>query len=102
MALAGEYLGNRIIITDVGSNPQSQGQSSIPSDMVKAVSSVLNVPYGVAGGIKDEATIRLLIKNGAQILQIGTAIEKSSEAFKKAKFFSAVIKEEGLKIKRLA
>ncbi len=100
LAMAGQYLGNRIIITDVGSNPQSQGQSSIPLEMIKAVSSVLHVPYGVAGGIKDEATIRASIKNGAQIIQIGTAIEKSSDTLKKAKFFSDIVKEEGTKRKR--
>ncbi len=97
LAMAGQYLGNRIIITDVGSNPQSQGQSAIPAEMIKAVSGAINVPYGVAGGIKDEATIRMVIKSGAQILQIGTAIERSSDAIKKSRFFSSIISEEGRK-----
>ncbi len=97
LAMAGQYLGNRIIITDVGSNPQSQGQSAIPAEMIKAVSSAINVPYGVAGGIKDEATIRTVIKSGAQILQIGTAIERSSDAIKKSRFFSSIIANEGRK-----
>ncbi|MGC8479076.1 MAG: geranylgeranylglyceryl/heptaprenylglyceryl phosphate synthase [Candidatus Micrarchaeia archaeon] len=97
LAMAGQYLGNRIIITDVGSNPQSQGQSSVPLDMIKAVSSSITVPYGIAGGIRDEDTIRSSIKAGAQILQIGTAIEKSKDAIEKSRFFSKIIKEEGLK-----
>ena len=102
LAMAGQYLGNRIIITDVGSNPQSQGQSSVPAEMIKAVSSSIDVPYGIAGGIKDEAVIRTAIKSGAQIIQIGTAIEKSTDAIKKSKFFSSIIKEEGLKKKHLS
>lgn len=101
LAMAGQYLGNRIIITDVGSNPESQGQSAVPVEIIKAVSSSIDVPYGIAGGIKDEATIRTAIKSGAQIIQIGTAIEKSTDAVKKSKFFSNIIKEEGLKKKRL-
>jgi len=95
LALAGEYLGNRLIITDVGSNPQLQGHSAVPLDMIKAVKSAISVPYIIAGGIRDEATIRNSIRSGADIIQIGTAIEQSRSAGSKSKFFARIIKEEG-------
>ncbi len=101
LALAGEYLGNRFIITDVGSNPQLQGHSSVPFDMIKEVRSSISVPYIIAGGINDESAIRNSIKSGADIIQIGTAIEQSKNAGSKSKFFSQVIKEEGKKRKHL-
>ncbi len=100
LALAGEYLGNRFIITDVGSNPQLLGHSAVPVEMIRAVSSVVDVPYIVAGGIKDEATIRASINAGADIIQIGTAIEQSKKADAQTRFFSKVIREEGKKRRR--
>lgn len=97
LALAGEYLGNRFIITDVGSNPQMQGYSAVPLEMIKAVSNVVSVPYIVAGGIRDEATVRQSLKAGADIVQIGTAIEQSKAASAKSQFFAKIVKEEGAK-----
>lgn len=95
LALAGEYLGNRFIITDVGSNPQLMGSSAVPFDMVSAVRSVISVPYVVAGGIRDVDTVRGVIKSGGDIVQIGTAIEQSGSALKKTQLFSEAIREEG-------
>ncbi len=97
LALAGEYLGNHFIITDVGSNPQLQGQGPVPPEMIKAVKSTISVPYIVAGGIRTTDDLRTTIKAGADIVQIGTAIEQSSAARKQAESFSKVVKEEGIK-----
>ena len=99
LAMAGEYLGNRFIITDVGSNPQLQGQSAVPSEIIAMVKKSIHVPYIVAGGIRDEKTIRTVIKSGADIVQIGTAIEKSNDAYSQARFFSEIIKDEAKKKK---
>jgi phosphoglycerol geranylgeranyltransferase len=101
LALAGEYLGNRFIVTDVGSNPQKQGKGAVPLDMVRAVKSSINVPYIVAGGIRDSATLSNVIKNGADIVQIGTAIEQSSSAKKIAASFCKTVHEEGRKKLRI-
>jgi phosphoglycerol geranylgeranyltransferase len=97
LALAGEYLGNKFIITDVGSNPQMQGYGPVPAEMIKAVKDVISVPYIVAGGIRDVDLLRTTIKSGADIVQVGTAIEQSSEAKKQTEAFAKVIKEEGAK-----
>ncbi|MDE1851641.1 MAG: geranylgeranylglyceryl/heptaprenylglyceryl phosphate synthase [Candidatus Micrarchaeota archaeon] len=97
LALAGELLGNRIIVTDVGSNPQLQGKGPVPPEMVRAVKSAISVPYVVAGGIRDEKTLKETLTSGADIVQIGTAIETATNAKERTSFFSRIIKEQGLK-----
>ncbi len=97
LALAGEYLGNRFIITDVGSNPQLQGQGPVPPEMVRSVKDAISVPYIVAGGIRDTDALRATLKAGADIVQIGTAIEKSTKARSQAGLFSRIVREEGAK-----
>ena len=97
LALAGQFLGNRFIITDVGSNPQLQGFGPVPPRMVRAVKDAISVPYIVGGGIRDVDSLRATIKAGADIVQIGTAIEQSSKAKKQTEAFARIIKEEGAK-----
>lgn len=95
LALAGEFLGNRFILTDAGSNPQLQGSSSIPYDMIRAVKSAIDVPYILGGGVNSEESVRGSVRAGADIIQIGTAIEQSKSADSKTRLFSRAIKEEG-------
>jgi phosphoglycerol geranylgeranyltransferase len=97
LALAGEYLGNRLIVTDVGSNPQLQGDVGVPMQMIKAVKSVVSVPYIVAGGIRNIDDARNAVKSGADILQIGTAIEKAKNPKAAASSFSKAIREAAKK-----
>ena len=99
LALAGEFLGHRFILTDVGSNPQLQGNSAVPAEIIRSVKNVVDVPYIVAGGIRSVDSARSAIKSGADILQIGTAIEKSSNPKTSAVLFSKAIKEEARKRK---
>jgi phosphoglycerol geranylgeranyltransferase len=97
LALAGEYLGNRMIITDVGSNPQLQGFGPVPPEMVRAVKAAVSVPYIVAGGIRDADLLAETIRSGADGVQIGTALETSKDAKKVAAYFHRIVKEEGRK-----
>lgn len=97
LALAGEYLGNRFIITDVGSNPQMQGHGPVPVGMIKAVKESISVPYIVAGGIRNVGNLRSTLKAGADIVQIGTAIEQSSKAKRMAELFARTVHGEGAK-----
>ncbi|MGC8662370.1 MAG: geranylgeranylglyceryl/heptaprenylglyceryl phosphate synthase [Candidatus Micrarchaeia archaeon] len=99
LAAAGEMLGNRFIATDVGSNPALQHSEPVPPEMIKAVKSSISVPYIVAGGITNENYLRQTLKAGADIVQIGTAIEQSEDAKKKTELFAKIIKEEGVKKK---
>ncbi len=96
LALTAEYLGHRIILTDTGSNPQAQGMGPIPNEMVRAVKSVIDVPYIAAGGIRTPQQLRDVYRSGADIVQIGTAFEDhGNTAYKKAAAFAKVAKEEG-------
>ncbi len=98
LALTGQYLGYRMILTDTGSNPQMQRAGPIPSEMIRAVKSVIDVPYIVAGGIRTPQQLRDVYKSGGDIAQIGTAFEDhGNTVYKKAVAFSKIAKEEGAK-----
>ncbi len=86
-ALAAQYMGFRLVITDAGSNPK---EGHIPLEMVKAVSSVLDVPYVVAGGIRTPEEAKSVIKAGADIVQVGTSFEKNGGVDAVKKFVNAV------------
>jgi phosphoglycerol geranylgeranyltransferase len=97
LALAGEYLGNRIILTDAGSNPRAQHAGPIPNEMIRAVKSAISVPYIVAGGVVSEKELAGAYSSGADIVQIGTAFQNAQSANKKARLFARVAKEAGLR-----
>ncbi len=104
LALTGEYLGQRFILTDTGSNPQSQGSGPIPPEMIRTVKSMITVPYIVGGGMRTASDIKTAYASGADIVQVGTAFEagKGDVAYKTASLFSKVAREEGRKkIKKL-
>ncbi len=96
LAMAGEYLGNRFILTDTGSNPRLFNYGPIPNELIRSVRAAITVPYIVAGGITNTKELSDAYRNGADIVQVGTAFE-AGNATKMAKLFSAVAKEEGRK-----
>ncbi len=91
-ALAAEYMGFRFLITDTGSNPK---EGHVPLDMIKAVSSAIDIPYIAAGGIRKPEEAKAVIKAGADIIQVGTALEQGSQVDKIKKMIKAV--REGAK-----
>jgi phosphoglycerol geranylgeranyltransferase len=86
-ALAAQYMGFRFVITDAGSNPKN---GHIPLEMVRAVSSAIDVPYIAAGGIRTPEEAKAVIKAGADIIQVGTALEEGSWIDKIKKMIKAV------------
>lgn len=70
-ALAGEYMGARLVITDSGSGAPDPA----PPQLIAAVKSQLSVPYFYAGGCRTTQHARDIIKAGADGIQIGTAFE---------------------------
>ena len=76
LALTGELAGNHIVFTDAGSASE---QGPVPPEMVRAVSSVISVPYMVAGGIRKLDEARGIIRAGADMIQIGTVIENADD-----------------------
>jgi phosphoglycerol geranylgeranyltransferase len=97
LANAGEFMGNRIIFTDAGSNPQLMDSGPIPASIISAVRSAITVPYIVGGGIKTVESLQIAYRAGADICQIGTALEDSDSVRKLVEKFAKVTKEEGAK-----
>jgi len=73
-ALAGEYLGMKLIYLEAGSG----ADKPVPDEMVKAVANVCSVPVVVGGGIKNPQTARLKVDNGAQIIVTGNFFENEN------------------------
>ena len=71
-AVAGEMLGMKLIFMDAGSG----ALNPISASMVEAVSSALDVPLVVGGGISTPEKAYELAKAGADIVVVGNAIEK--------------------------
>ena len=94
-ALAAQYMGFRFLLTDAGSNP---AEGHIPLEMIKAVSSVIEIPYIVGGGIRTPVEAKNVVKAGADIVQVGTAFEKKGGVDAAKEFVKAV--REGAKFGR--
>ncbi len=98
LAMAGEFLGNRFILTDTGSNPRLQNSGHVPEEMIRAVKSAITVPYIVGGGISNADELKSVYASGADIVQIGTAFDQNPDkTYQMVKSFAKVTKEEGLK-----
>jgi len=72
-ALAGQYLGMRLIYLEAGSG----AEQPIPPETVKTVRSVLDVPLIVGGGIRTGKTAESLVEAGADIIVTGTVLEEA-------------------------
>lgn len=93
LALAGVFSGCHVIFTDAG----SAAYAPVPVEMVKAVSSQIDVPYLVAGGIKTVKQASEIISAGADWIQIGTVAENTSDVSKTIGQFVKAIKAAGKK-----
>jgi len=72
-ALAGQYLGMRLVYLEAGSG----ASQPVPPEMISLVKRVIDVPLIVGGGIRTEEQARTAIEAGADIVVTGTAIEKA-------------------------
>jgi phosphoglycerol geranylgeranyltransferase len=94
-ALAGQYMGSKLIILESGGGaPQP-----CPKEMVAATKKLIEIPLIVAGGVRNEKLAYETIKAGADIVQIGTAFEASKgnlkEAGKKFNAITTAVKKAG-------
>jgi phosphoglycerol geranylgeranyltransferase len=71
-ALAGEMLGLKMIYLDAGSG----AINPVPTSMIEAVSSTVNIPLIIGGGIRKPETIEANLKAGADIIVVGNALEE--------------------------
>ena len=85
-ALAGEYLGMKLIYLEAGSG----ARDSVPDEMIKAVSENCSVPVIVGGGIRNPQTARNKVENGASIIVTGNFFEDENNWDMIKDFASAV------------
>jgi len=72
-ALAGQYLGMRLVYLEAGSG----ARQPVPPEMISLVKRVIDVPLIVGGGIRTAKDARKAVESGADIVVTGTAIEKA-------------------------
>ncbi len=72
-ALAGQYMGASLAILESGGGAESPA----PTDMIAYTRKLLDIPLVVAGGVRSDKFAYDSIKAGADILQVGTVIEKT-------------------------
>ena len=85
-ALAGQYLGMRILYMDAGSG----AKKSIPDEMIKSVKQNISIPLIVGGGIKTPEEAQKKAIAGADFVVTGSVIEKNFNA-KLIKEFAHII-----------
>lgn len=76
-ALAGEFLGNKLVYLEAGSG----AKLSVPLETISLVSKNIEIPLIVGGGIKDIQGIEDAYAAGADLVVIGTAFENDSNFF---------------------
>ena len=73
-ALAAEYFGMHFVYLEAGSG----AKQSVPSPMIKAVSSVVNVPLIAGGGIRSGEQVKEVVNAGADVVVTGTITEEGN------------------------
>lgn len=77
-AMAGEMLGMKLIYMDAGSG----AKRPIPTEMVQKVSSHIEAPLIIGGGIIEPEKAYHNCKAGADVIVVGNAIEKDASLIK--------------------
>lgn len=80
-ALAGQYLGNKLIYLEAGSGAKKEVSAAI----IKAVKVKLQIPLIVGGGIRSKDKIAQAFTSGADLVVIGTAFEEDETFFNELK-----------------
>ncbi len=73
-ALAGQYLGMRMVYLEAGSG----ADETVPLEIVKKTKSIIDVPLIVGGGIRSPEKAKELADAGADIIVTGTLTEKDT------------------------
>ena len=74
-AMAGEMLGLKMIYMDAGSG----AKTPITPSMINAVSTAIDIPLIVGGGIRTPEKVYENVKAGADAIVVGNAIEKDPQ-----------------------
>lgn len=70
-ALAGQYMGSKLVILESGGG----APSPVPKEMVVATRKMIDIPLIVAGGVRTPKNAYETIKAGADIIHVGSALE---------------------------
>jgi len=71
-AIAGEMLGHKMIYLEAGSGAKIK----IPVELIRHVKTSINIPLIVGGGLNSATDIKEAFEGGADLVVVGTAIEK--------------------------
>jgi len=74
-ALASEMIGHKLLYLDGGSGAKLE----VPQEMISAVKSQIDIPLIIGGGINTKQKLETAFKSGADIVVVGTAIEKNQD-----------------------
>lgn len=85
-SLAAQFFGMRFVYLEAGSG----AASNVKPEMVKEVRKVFDGILIVGGGIKDSKTAKTLVKAGADVLVIGTLLEKKGSLQKLAEISKSI------------
>jgi len=83
-ALAGQYMGMKLIYMDAGSG----ANTPISSAMITAVKEQIDTPLMIGGGLRTVASIKQACRAGADIIVIGNALEQDLSLL--SEFYAAV------------
>jgi len=72
-ALAGQYMGSKIVILESGGGAPEPA----PKEMIAQTKSSIDIPLVVAGGVRTPEFAFDCISSGADIVHVGSAIEKT-------------------------
>lgn len=89
-ALAGQYLGMKMIYMDGGSG----AHNPIPMSMIENVKKAIDIPLIIGGGLNTTPKVENACKAGADIIVIGNALEKNIELMRD---FKNIISETSTK-----
>ncbi len=76
-ALAGQYMGKKLIYLEAGSG----AKAPVGLDIIEVISKKLNIPIIVGGGIRSKQQLLQAFKAGADMVVIGTAFEENINLF---------------------
>jgi putative glycerol-1-phosphate prenyltransferase len=85
-ALAGEYLGARMVFMEAGSGAREH----VPLEMITAVARYVSVPVTVGGGIREPHEAGDMVRAGASLVVTGDIIEKTGSESLLEEFARAV------------
>jgi phosphoglycerol geranylgeranyltransferase len=85
-ALAGQYLGLKMIYLEAGSG----ADQPVPDEMISQVRQAIDLPLIVGGGIRSPKTAADKVKAGADFVVVGTALERNAEGDVFREFAEAV------------